>query len=82
MFCHGLVRELDKLYKCHTIILVPMVKYFIIHGSDILGEKADIHTGGEDLKFPHHDNEMAQVEVPFILILIIVQILILVILRN
>ena len=35
------------------------------HGSDILGAKADIHTGGEDLKFPHHDNEMAQVEVLF-----------------
>ena len=30
---------------------------------DILGEKADIHTGGVDLKFPHHDNEIAQAEV-------------------
>jgi cysteinyl-tRNA synthetase len=29
---------------------------------DILGEKADIHTGGVDLKFPHHDNEIAQAE--------------------
>lgn len=31
--------------------------------SAILGEKADIHTGGVDLKFPHHDNEIAQAEV-------------------
>eukprot|EP01083_Nonionella_stella_P210756 762665_1 len=28
--------------------------------SHILGNTLDIHTGGEDLKFPHHDNEMAQ----------------------
>ena len=33
--------------------------------SDILGEKADIHTGGVDLKFPHHDNEIAQAEVSY-----------------
>ena len=31
--------------------------------SDIMGETADIHTGGVDLKFPHHDNEIAQAEV-------------------
>lgn len=30
--------------------------------SAILGEVADIHTGGVDLKFPHHDNEIAQAE--------------------
>jgi len=28
--------------------------------SHVLGDNLDIHTGGEDLKFPHHDNEMAQ----------------------
>ena len=27
--------------------------------SEILGYPLDIHMGGEDLKFPHHDNEMA-----------------------
>ncbi|KAL3815386.1 hypothetical protein ACHAXA_010991 [Cyclostephanos tholiformis] len=32
---------------------------------DILGEKIDIHSGGEDLKFPHHDNELAQSEACF-----------------
>jgi len=31
--------------------------------SDILGSSLDIHTGGVDLKFPHHDNELAQSEV-------------------
>lgn len=30
--------------------------------SSILGMNIDIHTGGEDLKFPHHDNELAQAE--------------------
>lgn len=32
---------------------------------DILGECIDIHAGGEDLKFPHHDNELAQSEACF-----------------
>ncbi|KAJ9658850.1 cysteinyl-tRNA synthetase [Coniosporium apollinis] len=30
--------------------------------SDILGKTMDIHSGGVDLKFPHHDNELAQSE--------------------
>ena len=29
--------------------------------SFVLGDKIDIHSGGIDLKFPHHDNEIAQV---------------------
>eukprot|EP00879_Flechtneria_rotunda_P016738 GHRR01017519.1.p1 GENE.GHRR01017519.1~~GHRR01017519.1.p1 ORF type:complete len:787 (+),score=316.08 GHRR01017519.1:800-3160(+) len=33
--------------------------------SKIIGDKLDIHTGGEDLKFPHHDNELAQAEAYF-----------------
>lgn len=28
----------------------------------LLGDTIDIHTGGEDLKFPHHENEIAQSE--------------------
>jgi len=32
---------------------------------DILGQNMDIHAGGEDLKFPHHDNELAQSEACF-----------------
>lgn len=31
--------------------------------SAILGDNMDIHSGGVDLAFPHHDNEMAQSEV-------------------
>ncbi|KAI9294736.1 cysteinyl-tRNA synthetase [Neoconidiobolus thromboides FSU 785] len=30
--------------------------------SEIFGENMDIHSGGEDLAFPHHDNELAQSE--------------------
>lgn len=30
--------------------------------SDVVGSSMDIHTGGVDLKFPHHDNELAQSE--------------------
>lgn len=33
--------------------------------SDILGAVLDIHSGGEDLRFPHHDNELAQSEAFF-----------------
>jgi len=31
----------------------------------IFGKEFDIHTGGVDLKFPHHDNEIAQCEAAF-----------------
>ncbi len=30
--------------------------------SDLLGERFDIHGGGQDLQFPHHENEIAQSE--------------------
>ena len=30
--------------------------------SEIFGDSLDIHSGGCDLKFPHHDNEIAQTE--------------------
>lgn len=33
--------------------------------SAICGQTLDIHTGGVDLKFPHHDNELAQSEVQY-----------------
>jgi len=33
-----------------------------VMATDIMGEFLDIHAGGEDLKFPHHDNEIAQSE--------------------
>jgi cysteinyl-tRNA synthetase len=31
-------------------------------GSDLLGRHFDIHGGGQDLQFPHHENEIAQSE--------------------
>jgi cysteinyl-tRNA synthetase len=34
-----------------------------VMASHILGEQMDIHGGGIDLTFPHHDNELAQSEV-------------------
>jgi len=36
-----------------------------VMASAILGSSMDIHSGGYDLKFPHHDNEMAQSEAYF-----------------
>jgi len=33
-----------------------------VMASEVLGPTIDIHTGGVDLKFPHHDNELAQAE--------------------
>jgi hypothetical protein len=36
-----------------------------VMASAILGDGMDIHSGGIDLAFPHHDNELAQSEVCF-----------------
>ena len=36
-----------------------------VMASDITGENMDIHSGGIDLCFPHHDNELAQSEAYF-----------------
>ncbi|PIA17511.1 hypothetical protein COEREDRAFT_80512 [Coemansia reversa NRRL 1564] len=36
-----------------------------VMASEILGEQIDIHTGGIDLAFPHHTNELAQSEACF-----------------
>jgi cysteinyl-tRNA synthetase len=33
-----------------------------VMASDVLGSNMDIHSGGVDLAFPHHDNELAQSE--------------------
>lgn len=33
-----------------------------VMASDVLGSRMDIHSGGIDLAFPHHDNELAQSE--------------------
>ncbi|RKF62567.1 Cysteine--tRNA ligase [Golovinomyces cichoracearum] len=36
-----------------------------VMASDVLGSQMDIHSGGIDLTFPHHDNELAQSEAYF-----------------
>lgn len=33
-----------------------------VMASEVLGDTLDIHGGGIDLCFPHHDNELAQAE--------------------
>ena len=33
--------------------------------SAVLGRSMDIHSGGEDLRFPHHENELAQADAYF-----------------
>lgn len=33
-----------------------------VMASEVLGDTLDIHSGGIDLAFPHHDNELAQAE--------------------
>jgi len=33
-----------------------------VMASEVFGDNMDIHSGGEDLTFPHHDNELAQSE--------------------
>ena len=42
------------------------VPFFTLRCSAILGNS--IHIGGVDLKFPHHDNELAQSEVMVVII--------------
>src|SRR5258707_15034211 len=34
-----------------------------VMATEVLGDNMDIHSGGIDLAFPHHDNEIAQSEV-------------------
>ncbi|GAA55098.1 cysteinyl-tRNA synthetase [Clonorchis sinensis] len=36
-----------------------------VMASNILGDSMEIHSGGVDLRFPHHDNELAQSEAYF-----------------
>ena len=44
------------------------VPIFTVRCSAILGNSIDIYTGGVDLKFPHHDIELAQSEVMVVFI--------------
>ena len=49
--------SLNYLSTCHNNMFLC--------SSAIFGEKLDIHSGGVDLRFPHHENEMAQSEACF-----------------
>lgn len=40
-----------------------------VMASEVLGTRMDIHSGGSDLAFPHHDNEIAQSEVGLLTLL-------------
>jgi cysteinyl-tRNA synthetase len=35
----------------------------VVMSHDLLGDEFDLHTGGQDLRFPHHENERAQASV-------------------
>lgn len=37
----------------------------VVMANNILGGKIDIHGGGLELKFPHHENEIAQAQIAF-----------------
>lgn len=47
----------------HTNHLTP--SECSVMASDVLGSRMDLHSGGIDLAFPHHDNELAQSEAYF-----------------
>ena len=64
--CFLLFSILPNSISVLVVYCCVLVLYYVLciaAFSDVLGETADIHTGGVDLKFPHHDNEIAQVEV-------------------
>ena len=47
--------------------MVGLVGILFAMSSKILGPKIDIHGGGVDLLFPHHENEIAQSESNFLI---------------
>lgn len=44
---------------------LPPPPFSDFFSGELFGDNMDIHGGGWDLKFPHHDNEMAQSEAYF-----------------
>lgn len=44
-------------------MLRPLTHACTLFCSEVFGSQLDIHTGGIDLAFPHHENEIAQSEV-------------------
>ena len=70
LLCHIFAGDIIPLLSCgcRKLTQLPFPPFPGWHiecsamASSILGSKMDIHSGGEDLKFPHHDNELAQAE--------------------
>jgi hypothetical protein len=61
MFRDGQVGSMIFFYRKSSII--DWIFFSWKTHSDVIGDLLDIHSGGIDLCFPHHDNEMAQSEV-------------------
>jgi cysteinyl-tRNA synthetase len=53
------VSRSPKHFACSLCFLC---RWRSVMASELLGSTLDVHGGGVDLKFPHHDNEMAQAE--------------------
>ena len=57
-----------RFFDSHLLILLTQVQFYSdeviisLNFSAVCGEKLDIHSGGEDLRFPHHQNEIHQSE--------------------
>lgn len=61
---HGKTRSFTFMVYWVTVCLGWHIECSAM-ASAIIGATLDIHSGGEDLKFPHHDNELAQAEAYF-----------------
>lgn len=66
---HTSRRKVSNYCFFHHIFLAHWYCYYPVTSvsscSDLLGTRLDVHAGGEDLRFPHHDNEIAQCEAFF-----------------
>ena len=62
-FCTGNRKEGEPSWLVSVERRTSWMAYRVFrYGEKYLGEEIDIHAGGEDLVFPHHENEIAQSE--------------------
>ena len=59
---HAQVPSISNFFLKHVAACIGWHIECSAMASRIIGEQLDIHSGGEDLRFPHHDNELAQAE--------------------
>ncbi|XP_067116391.1 cysteine--tRNA ligase, mitochondrial isoform X2 [Osmerus mordax] len=57
LFIDGFVLICVRLYKT-----IHFMSFILMLFSSVFGNQLDIHSGGIDLAFPHHENEIAQCE--------------------